>query len=177
MVGRLVQQQQVRLLQKEHAEAGASALSPAQGGDGQRKVTLAEAEAGQGGLHPPGVGGTAGLGELLLQLGIGGVGALGAGRARLKLRLQFAQALLHRHQTRHSVCHRREQRLAGEVHILRQVADVRSRQQEIAPVSGASTPAIRRSSVVLPQPLRPTRATFSPGPTMNDTDCSTCCSP
>src|SRR4051812_23799524 len=40
------------------------------------------------------------------------------------------------------------------------------------PAVGASSPVMMRSSVVLPAPLAPTRATFAPSPTRNDTSSS-----
>lgn len=42
---------------------------------------------------------------------------------------------------------------------------------DIVPVVGRSKPAIRRSSVVLPQPLGPTTETNSPGPMLRSTLC------
>ena len=46
-----------------------------------------------------------------------------------------------------------------------------------APAVGASSPATRRSSVDLPQPLGPSRATNSPGRTCRLTSSSTCSAP
>ena len=39
---------------------------------------------------------------------------------------------------------------------------------ETSPSSGASSPTIMRKSVVLPDPLGPTRPTFSPGLSWNE---------
>ena len=49
------------------------------------------------------------------------------------------------------------------LHVLAEVADGELLGNRDAPSSGSSSPTIMRKSVVLPEPLGPTRPTFSPG--------------
>src|SRR5918993_1803097 len=48
---------------------------------------------------------------------------------------------------------------------------------ETSPSSGASSPTIIRNSVVLPDPLGPTRPTFAPGLSWNDASTKRICFP
>src|SRR5918993_5607616 len=48
---------------------------------------------------------------------------------------------------------------------------------ETSPSSGASSPTIIRNRVVLPDPLGPTRPTFSPGLSWNDASTNRICRP
>ena len=55
--------------------------------------------------------------------------------------------------------------MAGEIRLLRQIADGRAGLDEAAAAVGSIMPAAIFSSVDLPEPLRPTRHTRSPAET------------
>ncbi len=89
VVGRLVEQEHIGLLEEQHGQGGSRALPATQRGDGEPVIALTETKTGESGLHAARVGRATGLSKLLLRLRVRRVQLLGIGRMALQARFQL----------------------------------------------------------------------------------------